>query len=251
MGKFSGILLACDVDGTLVENGVLSDENAEAIRWYIEEGGLFTVATGRTPQHIKEHYMPKLKINAPMICVNGTAVADDKNFEILWERKMSDVFEKMIEIAKSYIVPEQIILYNFLDTVKVEKEIPSGEFYKILIVTKTPKEAVLLKEKLIPLFPECHFSRSWETGLEATDVRAGKGIALKKLKEITKAKLTIGMGNYENDLTLLQSADFAVSVSNASDDVKKISDFITDNNAENGVAEFIYKLEEILKTAQN
>ena len=51
-------------------------------------------------------------------------------------------------------------------------------------------------------------------------------------------------------MTLLQSADFAVSVSNASDDVKKISDFITDNNAENGVAEFIYKLEEILKTLQ-
>lgn len=246
MGKFSGILLACDVDGTLVENGVLSDENAEAIRWYIEEGGLFTVATGRTPQHIKEHYMPKLKINAPMICVNGTAVADENSFEILWEQKMPNVFDKLIKSAHSLIVPEKIFLYEFLETVEVSEEIPKGEFYKILIITKTPEDTGLLKEKFVPAFPELHFSRSWHTGFEATSAQAGKGIALSKLKELTNAKFTIGMGNFENDLTLLESADYAVAVSDASDDVKAVSDFITENDAKCGVAEFIYKLEEIL-----
>lgn len=249
MGEFSGVLIACDVDGTLVDGGVLSDENAEAIRYFIKEGGLFTVATGRTPQHIKEHYMPSLSVNAPMICVNGTAIADDKSFEILWEQKMPKVYGKMIKLAREFITPEHIMLYTFSETIYIEDEVPDREFYKILIVTKTPEDAVFLKEKLIPLFPECHFSRSWDTGLEATDKTAGKGVALKKLKEITDAKITIGMGNYENDLTLLQSADFAVSVQNASDDVKEISDFITENDARCGVAEFIYKLEEILKGA--
>lgn len=250
MGKFSGILLACDVDGTLVKDGILSDENAKAIEYFISEGGLFTVATGRTPEHIKEHYMPKLLVNAPMLCINGTAIADEKSFEILWEKKMPNVFGKMIEEVRSVTQPEKIILYKFSDTILVENEIPEGEFYKILFVTTTTEEALSLKEKLGVLFPECHFSRSWHTGLEATCVNAGKGIALKKLKEITKAKLAIGMGNFENDLTLLESADYAASVSDASDDVKAISDFITENDAENGVAEFIYKLEEKLQTKE-
>ncbi|MBQ7040251.1 MAG: HAD-IIB family hydrolase, partial [Clostridia bacterium] len=173
MGKFSGVLIACDVDGTLVEGGVLSDENAKAIRWFIKEGGLFTVATGRTPNHIKEHYMPSLSVNAPMICVNGTVIADEG--EILWEQKMPKVHGKMIKLAREFISPEQILLYTFSETVKVEDKIPEGDFYKILIVTKTPEDALLLKEKLVPLFPECHFSRSWDTGLEATDKTAGKG----------------------------------------------------------------------------
>ena len=141
MGKFSGVLIACDVDGTLVENGVLSDENAKAINYFIDEGGLFTVATGRTPDHIKEHYMPELKVNVPMICVNGTVIADEETHEILWEQKMPAVYGEMIKLSREIIAPERIFLYTFSETVQVEEQIPKDEFYKILIITKTTDSA--------------------------------------------------------------------------------------------------------------
>ena len=38
MGKFDGILIATDLDGTLVSEGKVSRENADAIRYFQSEG---------------------------------------------------------------------------------------------------------------------------------------------------------------------------------------------------------------------
>ena len=47
MGKFSGYLLACDIDGTLVSSSVVPQRNIDAIRMFTEEGGIFALATAR------------------------------------------------------------------------------------------------------------------------------------------------------------------------------------------------------------
>ena len=39
MGKFDGILIGTDLDGTLVSEGKVSRENADAIRYFQAEGG--------------------------------------------------------------------------------------------------------------------------------------------------------------------------------------------------------------------
>ena len=41
MGIFDGCLLACDVDGTLVENGNINPKNIEKIEYFMSEGGHF------------------------------------------------------------------------------------------------------------------------------------------------------------------------------------------------------------------
>ena len=48
MGIFSGCLLACDIDGTLVENGYINPKNVEKIEYFMSEGGIFSIATGRS-----------------------------------------------------------------------------------------------------------------------------------------------------------------------------------------------------------
>ena len=57
MGKFSSVLLATDLDGTLVLNGEISKENVDAIRTFQNDGGLFTVATGRYPEHFMDNFL--------------------------------------------------------------------------------------------------------------------------------------------------------------------------------------------------
>ena len=48
MGKFDGILLCTDLDDTLLTTDKrISDENKQAIEYFMSEGGLFTFATGR------------------------------------------------------------------------------------------------------------------------------------------------------------------------------------------------------------
>ena len=52
-GKFSGILLCSDLDGTLTSDGrTISDSNLDAIRYFESEGGYFTIVSGRFPTHI-------------------------------------------------------------------------------------------------------------------------------------------------------------------------------------------------------
>ena len=52
MGKFDGILIASDFDGTVAVDGIVSPENRRAIDYFMENGGMFTLATGRAPAFI-------------------------------------------------------------------------------------------------------------------------------------------------------------------------------------------------------
>lgn len=78
MGKFDGVLLVSDYDDTLYNLQLtVSAENHGAIRSFMEQGGHFTIATGRahrtfTPQIAKEH----LEFNAPVVLSNGAAIYD-------------------------------------------------------------------------------------------------------------------------------------------------------------------------------
>ena len=78
MGKFDGVLFFADYDDTLYNTAhAVSPENRAAIRYLIENGGYFSVATGRahrtfTPQ-IKKEDIP---INAPVVLSNGAAIYD-------------------------------------------------------------------------------------------------------------------------------------------------------------------------------
>ena len=84
MGKFDGILIATDLDGTLVADGKVSKENAEAIRYFQSEGGLFTLATGRYISHIKENFGNIIDFNICVLTVNGTVLYDvEKNEKIM------------------------------------------------------------------------------------------------------------------------------------------------------------------------
>ena len=70
---FSDILLAVDFDRTLTgPDSKIPARNLEAIRYFMENGGAFTVNTGRTPATL-HHHMPNLPYNAPLLMYNGSA----------------------------------------------------------------------------------------------------------------------------------------------------------------------------------
>ena len=75
MGKFSGMLLASDFDGTLANSrGEIPPFVREKLRYYIAEGGLFTVCTGRSAQGF--HAFEPALINAPVLLCNGMMAYD-------------------------------------------------------------------------------------------------------------------------------------------------------------------------------
>ena len=100
-------------DGTLTyEAGKVSEENAEAIRFFQKEGGKFTLATGRFPGHAYE-FGDQITINAPMVALNGTVLYDLKNEKIIheWTATREDYLELFEYIHQNY--PEVSYQYHY------------------------------------------------------------------------------------------------------------------------------------------
>lgn len=83
MGKFSGVLLACDLDDTLLNSDhELDVENIEAAEYFVRNGGSFTVLTGRSLQS-GARFFPRLPINAPAGLYNAAVIYDLKKRRVI------------------------------------------------------------------------------------------------------------------------------------------------------------------------
>lgn len=266
MGKFTGYLICTDCDGTLTyAPGKVSDENAQAIKYFQEEGGLFTLATGRFPDHA-ELFKDKIQINAPMVSLNGTLLYDTKDDKLI--HKWGTPTEEFYTVL-SYVRDNYSDIWNFWmngenadgsfgsigyefsehpskdDSLKQTLEVFPREMLKMVMAA--PKEVIVklqadLKEKFGDRF---RFDTSWPEGLEMQRIDSGKGVAVQYLKNHLDIDIhtTIGIGDFENDITLLECADIGYAVDNAICSVKEIADKITVSNQEHALAAIIKDLE--------
>ena len=111
--KYSDLLVVSDVDGTLLQAGYgIPKENIDAIDAFVDNGGLFTLATGRSIESVGK-YIDWLRLSAPAILCNGGLIYDFKERKVLYERVLDPV---ALTIVKD-------ILANFPD---IGVEINSG-----------------------------------------------------------------------------------------------------------------------------
>lgn len=85
MGKFTGVLLASDFDNTIVDTAASFRGGAEmpvpggrtlaALAYFMENGGRFTVATGRALASF-QRLVDAVPMNAPAVLCNGAAIYD-------------------------------------------------------------------------------------------------------------------------------------------------------------------------------
>ncbi len=262
MGKFDGFLICSDVDSTLTyEAGKVSDENAKAIKYFQDEGGLFTLATGRAPSFM-EHFSDKLRINAPIVSFNGTLLFDTEKDEIIksWPMDKAAVYEVFKYLQKTY---PQIWHYSFGVNTSINAQYEAknhtaddgtldelfdtfpNEMYKVLTVQSEDLTLEIKKDLINRFGNKLQFYRSWNEGLEYVSLESGKGIAVEHLRKHLNGKIhtTVGVGDYENDITLIEYADIGYAVDNALDSVKAVADRVTVKNTENAIAAVINDLE--------
>ena len=73
---FSDVLLTVDFDRTMTgTDGTIPQRNLDAIRYFIDHGGTFTVNTGRTVNTMRKR-MDQIPVNAPFLLYNGSAAYD-------------------------------------------------------------------------------------------------------------------------------------------------------------------------------
>ena len=74
MALFDDVLLTVDYDRTLTgPDSSIPQRNLEAIGYFTENGGAFTVNTGRSTTTMRDLFT-KIPVNAPFLLYNGSAL---------------------------------------------------------------------------------------------------------------------------------------------------------------------------------
>lgn len=92
MGKFDAVLLVTDYDETLYSRTqAISEEDRAAIAYFVAEGGLFSVSTGRSLENFAiQMKRESLSINAPVILSNGANIYDFSKGKMLHATEISE-----------------------------------------------------------------------------------------------------------------------------------------------------------------
>ena len=265
--KFEGILFCTDLDGTLYDdNKVISKQNLDAIEYFKSEGGRFTFISGRVPLTAKA-IRDLVKPNAPYGCSNGGGVYDGTNDKYLW-----NVFlhPDMIELIRAVdeLLPEIGIQYNMPDVVYFNKDNEAMvEFRRVtglpnvyrhyeeipdpvlkVVFAHHKEEQILALSRLLHEHPKAHnfaFIRSEKTLFEMLPKGINKGMALVKIAELLgiDRKNTIAVGDYNNDIAMVEAAGVGFAVANAVDEVKAVADHVTVSNNEHAIAAIVEGLD--------
>lgn len=98
MGIFEGYLLVSDMDGTLLnDKRKISDDDKNAIKYFKENGGLFTIATGRMLESAGR-FARELDLSLPIILYNGSKVYDYTSEKVIKEYFLEE--ERKVVINK-------------------------------------------------------------------------------------------------------------------------------------------------------
>ena len=255
MGRYDGYLILADYDGTLADrSGRVSPENVEAIMAFQQQGGFFTIASGRSQDFIR-NVAENVPLNAPVIALNGGAIVDPESFEVI---KRTGGDEEFVRDYLSLIDPELSFETHLWHSSCVNSIWKNGcgapessvsgwapPVYKAIFVQKTPELALQLKETAKARFGDKYIiERSWPVGLEMLPAFSGKGNAARLLKRLMAGRVhtLIGMGDYENDVSLVREADIGIAVENALPCVKEVCDAVSAANDSDAVWYAIHNL---------
>lgn len=267
MRIFDGYLLVSDMDGTLLNSkGKLSEENKKAIEYFVDNGGQFTLATGRMLPSVKRH-IHKMKITLPVILYNGTKVYDYEKNEVIWEKFLEEERKEIVKIVSKInnnvgieiYSDEKVYIYASCKRTErfnnlgyeviydVDNSIWNKKWTKVLIVGEK-EELDLVEAYLKKIYRDSYIVRSSDVYLEVIPKEVSKGQALKELlihREIEDFTV-ISVGDNMNDVELLEEADYGFCIENGSEELKKKSKYIAPSNDENPI-EFIVKWIQELK----
>lgn len=272
MGKYSGILLASDYDGTLAAgDGSIPSNVRQAIRHFLAEGGVFTVCTGRTLRGFHA-YDPEL-MNVPVILAGGGMIYDYASGTVLElsgldERTVSGlrkIRDRFPALAIELYAPEDTCCIRLNERSRrhfeghriVPREIgdpAEASFPCAKIMLAGAEEDIEAAQPFLAAeCPEMEFIPTRGTLLEIMRPGISKGTAVLRLAELLKIppENVYAIGDGDNDLEMLKAAASSFVPENGHPAAKACASYIVSSNNDGAVADAIGLLETIAKSGKN
>ncbi len=253
MGKFDGYIICSDFDGTIYMDQQISKKNIEAIEYFQSEGGYFTFASGRNYEMFTDGPAAVITPNAPIISYNGAVIISLDGKTIYHKGSISK--ERILEAFA--LVDEGIPLecfdvnrhgaaarydfdendspaarQSFLDAFGT----PLVKFLARMHPDNTDETYAAVKARMSDRF---NITRSWKYGIEFNDLADSKGRGALFLKDLLGCHTLICVGDYDNDIDMVEAADIGYAVENATDNLKAVADRITVHCRESAIAKII------------
>ncbi|WP_192358146.1 HAD family hydrolase [Mesorhizobium mediterraneum] len=211
------LALATDYDGTLAENGIVSDATRAALERLKETGRKLIMVTGRELADL-ESVFPELGIFDKVVAENGALVYTPASKE-----------ERILAPAPPA---------EFVDRLMMRKIAPLS-IGRSVVATREPNETIVLEViKNLGLELEIIFNKGAVMVLPSGVNKAtGLAAALEDLE--LSAHNVVGIGDAENDHAFLRAVGFGVAVANALPKVRETAGHVTNGARGAGVRELI------------
>ena len=243
---FSDVLLTVDHDRTLTApDSTIPQRNLEAIRYFMDNGGAFTMNTGRSIPMALRNILGIVPNNAPLLLYNGSAAYDEATGKFTrfapidldpgivlpeLQERFPDLRVEVQALDAHYLMKKDAgwedycrnngCPWKYADPADIPgpfiKFAIYGEFRENTVAsmyTGTPEELAMIDEMIaymeenygdkIEIFRAC---------ARIVDVHA-KGVSklasARQLQKELGRKILVCVGDAENDLSMLEGADFA------------------------------------------
>ncbi|WP_182200052.1 Cof-type HAD-IIB family hydrolase [Paraliobacillus salinarum] len=262
-------LIALDLDGTLLtDKKVISEKTKRTVLQAMKEGHIVVIATGR-PHRASIDYYHELGLETPMVNFNGALIhhPTDTKWKALHSplpvRTAKAIIQTCYDLGVKNVMAEvsddvyldryDEELMEILFTDKEESPITIGSLKNQLNVDPTsllihPHESHIttLRERLDTEHSTVIEHRKWGAPWNVIEVvRKGmnKSVGLKRIAHYyhIPQENVIAFGDEDNDLEMIEYAGVGVAMGNAIEELKDISNHVTETNEADGIGLFLEK----------
>lgn len=267
--KFENIFIASDLDGTFFNSKTqMVDRNLEKIKYFCENGGRFTFATGRLPLFIRKAVpAPQDIVNFPAVMGNGTCLFDyQKNCaaeeHFVDSSLLAEVEEFLIKEtgfeAAIRATHRTGVVMSTLENAALKKEyqtfpeyigreVCSASSWGCFTLYKANIRGTAEAIQAIYPYVKQRFSdvlnvtTSAKSMIEIMPLGVSKASMLADIKEriLDKSSVLCTVGDYDNDLEMHAISDISVCPSNANDRVKSVCKLQLCSNDDGVIADLV------------
>ena len=245
-------LLLSDIDGTFIYGNQVPPDNYRAVREFEAAGNFFSFATGRDEReiHIIEPAMREI-MNAPAVMCNGAYLYDFQAEERLEALTLDPVYAYDLlhkieaKFGRTYTrLTFQDRWHHYYD--EPDDGILDQTWLKIIIGGKSDYLDAIRDYVRAIADGRVFCCKSGPELLEILNPSASKGEMLRRLRRRLEARgialKVYAIGDFENDISMLQQADVSACPANAAAAVKAAADYEMGDCREGAVAQFIDRI---------